>query len=70
MTRAIRLIQIIELLRDGCGYTTAELAERFGVSQRTIRDDLLVLQGEPFYMPLVCEDQRRYEWRVERPCSN
>lgn len=62
MSRAIRLIQIIDLLKSGRGYTTAELAERFEVSQRTIQDDLCVLQGEPFYM--VLEPDPRTEWRV------
>lgn len=62
MTRSIRLLQIMELLCAGGKYTTAELADRFGCSQRTIQEDLLILQGEPFYLPL--EDTHRREWRL------
>lgn len=64
MTRAIRLMQLIELLNNGRGYTTAELAARFQVSQRTIQDDLLLLQGEPFYLAL----EPRHEWRIVAIC--
>lgn len=62
MTRSVRLLKLVALLRAGGSYTTAELAARFGCSQRTIQEDLLILQGEPFYLPL--EDTHRREWRL------
>jgi predicted DNA-binding transcriptional regulator YafY len=52
--KAIRLTKIPDMLRDR-PRTVNELAERFGVSERAIRDDLHVLQGEEFYLPIVCE---------------
>jgi len=50
--RAVRLVALMRLLDDRC-YTTDELAEEFGVSARTIRRDLLDLQGEPLFYPLT-----------------
>ena len=43
MKRATRLLLIIQLLRER-PYTCEALAERCGVSERTIRRDLLDLQ--------------------------
>jgi len=56
--RAARLIQIMQALKERC-YSTEELAERFGVSPRTIRKDLLDIQGEPLYFPVIS----RYVWQ-------
>ena len=61
MKRAVRLLRIIELLRERA-HTTDELADRLRVSQRTIQRDLADLQGDPLYAPLVC--QTRQTWRV------
>lgn len=52
MKRALRLMEMVELLRDR-PRTVEELAERFGVTERTIRRDLDELRSEPSYMPLV-----------------
>ncbi len=51
MVRAARLLAIRDLLRERA-MSTAELAERFHMSQRVIQRDLLLLQGEPWYLPL------------------
>lgn len=61
MNRALRLMQIRDLLQ-GRGYTTAELAEKYGISERSILHDLSDLQGEPFYLPL--EEIREKVWRL------
>ena len=61
MSRAVRLVAILEALRDR-PQTTKELATRFEVTPRTIRRDLVELQGEPLYAPLVLE--RVSEWRL------
>ncbi len=63
LCRAVRLVQLIDLLRDRC-YTTDELAERFGVSQRTIQKDLYDLTGDPLYVPLV----DRHVWQHAELC--
>ena len=46
-------------------WTTAELAEHLGASQRTIQRDLAELQEEPTYAPLI-RRQRTVEvvWRL------
>ena len=51
MKRATRLLLIIQLLRDR-PYTCEEIAERCGVSERTIRRDLLDLQSD-LNVPIV-----------------
>lgn len=63
LDRAGRLYRMAQMLQDR-PFTTAELAERFGVSHRTIRRDLLILRGEPYYLPLECE--LRYHWILRR----
>ena len=60
MNRRGRLGQIMQALRERA-YTTAELAERFGVSQRTIQRDLLDIQGGVYYFPLVCQNRQEYK---------
>ena len=62
--RAARLVALIELFKAGHRLNVAELAERFDVTPRTIRRDLLRLQGEPFYLPLVCRQSHTEEWRI------
>jgi len=51
-SRAFRLIELMRLLNQRC-YTTEELAEHFGVSERTIQRDLLDIQGEPLRYPVI-----------------
>lgn len=60
--RAIRLICMIEMLVDR-GYRAAELAERLQVSRATIYRDLVALQGEPLFVPLIKDGSR---WRILR----
>lgn len=60
ISRAVRLIELMQILQERA-WTVEELAERFQVSERTIRRDLLTLQGEPWYYPLV----RRIVWQRE-----
>jgi predicted DNA-binding transcriptional regulator YafY len=48
--------------RNPQGYRSSELARLCDVDQRTINRDLLELQGEPFYLPLVQEEEWR--WRL------
>ena len=51
--RAVRLMLILDLLKSmPGGVSVPDLAARFGVSQRTIQADMLILQGEPLYTPL------------------
>ena len=57
MKRALRLMDIIEQLQEH-PRSVEELAERYGVSPRTVYRDLLDIQGEPKYAPLV----RRVTW--------
>jgi len=61
--KASRLTLLAMTLYDASprGLTTQELAERCGVCQRTIQRDLLDLQGEGFWIPLVEENRR---WRL------
>lgn len=59
--KALRLHRIQQLLMDkASGYAVAELAHGCGVHRRTILRDLLDLQGEPFYMPLVRGSDHRW----------
>ncbi len=63
MNRHARLDQLQRLFyQNPRGYRSAELARLCGVNQRTISRDLLDLQGEPFYLPLVQESDWR--WRL------
>jgi len=45
MVRAGRLLSLLLVLQKGGRYTAADLAERLGVSQRTVLRDLEVLSG-------------------------
>ena len=58
--RAIRLITMIHLMRER-SWCVPELAERLGVSTRTVWRDLATLQDEPLRVPLVTDDGR---WRI------
>jgi len=60
-SRAVRLLEMMTLLKER-SWTVRELAERFEVSERTVRRDLQALGAEPFWLPLSCE--RR--WRIEK----
>jgi len=53
---ALRWLWIMGLFGERQNWTTLELAERTRVGRRTIERDLLILQGEPFYMPLINDD--------------
>ena len=59
--RALRIIDMVDRFK-ACreGYTVAELAELYQVSERTIQQDLSDLQGEGLYLPLVSETR----WRL------
>jgi len=61
MKRAVRLLYIVQLLNDR-PMTTNELAQRCEVSERTIRKDMLDLQGNPLYLPLILRVRR--EWKL------
>jgi predicted DNA-binding transcriptional regulator YafY len=65
LRRSVRLNQIKELFRGRrrAGFTTAELAEATGVSQRTVQRDLDVLQSEDGF--LLNEKNGRYTMPVE-----
>ncbi len=64
--RAARLLALREMLFVRA-YTAAELAERCGVSERTIYRDLLDLQIPPLNVALQCCDGR---WRAFDPRQN
>ena len=60
MTKACRLVFLMQVLRErAC--STRDLARRCEVTPRMIRYDLLDLQSEPFYLPLIYEGRR---WHV------
>ena len=61
MKRSVRLVTIVRLLNDRA-YTTRELAERLGVAERTIQQDLRDLRDDPLYIQL--RQDVRYEWRL------
>lgn len=58
--RAVRLIALMQLFEQRGTWSSAELAERMGVTQRTIQRDLLDLQSYPLYFPLVEDERGRY----------
>jgi len=62
---AARLLDIIRVLRDR-PQTSDELAKRFDVSCRSIDHDLLTLQGEPLYIPIIESDRREHAWTILR----
>lgn len=68
MTRVKRVWSIIAELRQ-VARSDAELAAMFGVSERTIRDDILLIQGAPFCQCI----QRRIVSRIietgEKPAT-
>lgn len=61
-----RLLEIYRLLEAGGSYSVSELAERFGVTERTIKDDLLELQGEPHYLALEEDPPQPARWRLHK----
>ena len=61
----VRLLSIMRLLRDR-PLTAGELAEKFGVSKRTIQRNLLTLQGEPLCVPIVESDWKEHAWTILR----
>lgn len=63
MDRALRLVALQTLFyQRPAGYRASELAQQFGVSQRTLNRDLVELQGYPFWLPLVQDSDWR--WRL------
>jgi predicted DNA-binding transcriptional regulator YafY len=58
--RAARLAALFLLFQSPSSHTTAELAEMYGVHQRTIQRDLLALQYAPFNVPLYNDERRWY----------
>jgi len=63
MNRMARLTYLQRLFyRNPRGYRSSELAELCGTSQRSINRDLEELQTEPYYLPLVLDDDWR--WRL------
>ncbi len=69
MSRASRLFDLVQLLGGHRRYTVADLAARFGVSERTMFRDLAVL--EELRVPIVHEDggYRLIEGATLRPLS-
>lgn len=63
VARATRLIYILRLLEDR-PRTTREIAELFRVHVRTIQRDMLDIQGEPLYAPVV----REGVWMLAKNC--
>jgi predicted DNA-binding transcriptional regulator YafY len=61
--KAVRLLWLRDCLLAGNQHTASELAQRLGVSQRTIQRDLEDLQAEPLRVPLVRDGWR---WSVLR----
>jgi predicted DNA-binding transcriptional regulator YafY len=59
MSRTVRLLLLEEILRDGW-YTTAELANRLRVTQRTVQRDIADLEAAPLRRPLTVDGQGRY----------
>lgn len=53
---AVRLVSMLRLFESDARLTTAQLAERYGVTPRTVQRDLLALQGEDIWLPLVKDD--------------
>lgn len=47
-----RILEIIRLLQRRPGYTAGDLAERFGVSERTIYRDFELLQGKGYHIDM------------------
>ena len=64
LTRAMRLIDMLRRLKDRA-YTTEELAEVYGMSQRQVRRDLQELSSYPEYAPLIGKMQWSYDDRLE-----
>jgi predicted DNA-binding transcriptional regulator YafY len=69
LAKAVRLVREIQLFEAGGYYRTQDLAERLRVSRRTIERDLLDLQGEPFYLPLVEEERWWHLLRLSERAS-
>ena len=61
MKRAVRLMMIARDLTERY-HTVQALAQRYGVTERTIYRDLAQLQDEPLREPLACYNV----WRSER----
>jgi predicted DNA-binding transcriptional regulator YafY len=60
--RVARIVRLRDMFYENLGgYLATELAERLGVSLRSIERDLALLQEEPLWVPLVCEHRR---WRL------
>jgi len=57
--KAVRLLRLMALLREA-PRTAKELADLCGVTTATIWRDLLALQGEPLYLPLVKTEGDRW----------
>ncbi len=63
MDRSLRLIALQTLFyQRPAGYRASELAQQFGVSQRTLNRDLADLQEYPFWLPLV--QDKNWHWRL------
>ena len=61
--RCERLDAMVRLLKQsGRGWTVPELARHFCLTPRQIRRDLRVIQGAPYYAPLVVRERDRREY--------
>jgi len=55
-SRAVRLVQIVDDLRQGGTYTVRDIAERYGISTRQAERDLIDI--EVFLLPLDVDGSR------------
>lgn len=64
LRRSVRLVAIRDKFLAGGSYTTAQLADEFGVGHSTIWKDIQLLQGEPFFLPLTMERIQEVHWQL------
>jgi predicted DNA-binding transcriptional regulator YafY len=64
----VRTLGLLSLLAQGGRFTLEQLADKFGVCQRTIRRDLHALEAAGFAIGKVPDtgEGRRGEWWLER----
>jgi len=63
ISRAVRLVHIMERLRHGEALLASELAREYGCSQRSIERDFRALARAPFHLPLA-QDDLTWAWQL------